>query len=37
MIGAVNEAINRKLNSISFTEIVVGTVESIDPLKNKIK
>lgn len=36
MIGAVNEAINRKLNSISFTEIVVGTVESIDPLKIRL-
>ena len=36
MIGAINEAINRKLNSISFTEIVVGTVESIDPLKIRL-
>ena len=36
MIGAVNEAINRKLNSMSFTEIVVGTVESIDPLKIRL-
>ena len=36
MINAVNEAINRKLNSISFTDIVIGTVESINPLKIKI-
>lgn len=36
MIGAVNEAINRKLNSISFTNIIVGTVESLKPLQIRI-
>lgn len=36
MIGAVNEAINRKLNSISFTNIIVGTVESLNPLQIRI-
>lgn len=36
MISTVNEAINRKLNSISFTDIIVGTVESINPLQIRI-
>lgn len=36
MIGIVNEAINRKLNSISFTNIIVGTVESVKPLQIRI-
>lgn len=36
MITAVNEAINRKLASMSFTTIVNGIVESIDPLSIRI-
>lgn len=36
MIGTVNEAINRKLASMSFTDIIIGKVESIDPLQIKI-
>lgn len=36
MIDVVNEAINRKLNSINFTEVVVGTVESVNPLQIRI-
>lgn len=36
MIKYVNEAINRKLNSISFTDIIVGTVQSLDPLQIRI-
>ena len=36
MINTINEAINRKLNSISFTTIIKGTVESLDPLKVRI-
>lgn len=36
MISTVNEAINRKLNSISFTDIIVGTVISLDPLQIRI-
>lgn len=36
MISTVNEAINRKLNSISFTDIIVGTVISLDPLQVRI-
>ena len=36
MIGIVNEAINRKLNSISFTNIIIGTVESVKPLQIRI-
>ena len=36
VIGIVNEAINRKLNSISFTNIIVGTVESVKPLQIRI-
>lgn len=36
MIKYVNEAINRKLSSISFTDIIVGTVQSLDPLQIRI-
>lgn len=36
MINYVNEAINRKLASISFTTIVNGIVESLDPLQIRI-
>lgn len=36
MINIVNEAINRKLASISFTNIVVGKVESVNPLEIRI-
>lgn len=36
MIKYVNEAINRKLNSISFTDIIVGTVQSLNPLQIRI-
>lgn len=36
MINTINEAINRKLNSISFTTIIKGTVESLEPLKIRI-
>ena len=36
MITAVNEAINRKLASMSFTTIVNGIVESISPLQIRI-
>lgn len=36
MIGIVNEAINKKLNSISFTNIIIGTVESVKPLQIRI-
>lgn len=36
MINTINAAINRKLNSISFTEIIIGTVTSIDPIKIRI-
>ncbi len=36
MINTVNEAINRKLASMSFTNIIVGRVESVNPLKIKI-
>lgn len=36
MINTINEAINRKLNSISFTTIIKGTVESLEPLKVRI-
>ena len=36
MIKYINEAINRKLNSISFTEIVRGTVESVKPLQIRL-
>lgn len=36
MISIVNEAINRKLQSMSFTDLVVGKVESINPLKIRI-
>lgn len=36
MINTINEAINRKLNSISFTTIIKGTVESLAPLKIRI-
>lgn len=32
MIKTINEAINRKLNSMSFTTIVNGKVTSLDPL-----
>ena len=36
MINTVNEAINRKLNSISFTNIVIGTVVSLEPLQIRL-
>ena len=36
MIDIVNKAINRKLNSISFTEIIIGTITSLDPFKIRI-
>lgn len=36
MIKYINEAINRKLNSMSFTTIVKGTVESTEPLKIRL-
>lgn len=36
MIDIVNEAINRKLASISFTTVIKGVVESIEPLKIRI-
>ena len=36
MIDIVNAAINKKLNSISFTEIIIGTVTNIDPIKIRI-
>lgn len=36
MINIVNEAINRKLASISFTNIISGKVESIQPLQIRI-
>jgi len=36
MINVINEAINRKLNSISFTTVIKGTVESLDPLKVRL-
>lgn len=36
MITAVNEAINRKLASMSFTTIVNGIVESLNPLQIRI-
>ena len=36
MIDLVNKAINRKLDSISFTEIVIGTVTSTNPFKIRI-
>ena len=36
MISIVNEAINRKLQSMSFTDLVVGKVESVTPLKIRI-
>lgn len=36
MINTINEAINRKLNSISFTTIIKGTVESLEPLEVRI-
>lgn len=36
MIDIINAAINKKLNSISFTEIIIGTVTSIDPIKIRI-
>lgn len=36
MIDIVNEAINRKLASISFTTVIKGVVESLDPLKVRI-
>lgn len=36
MIDIVNEAINRKLNSISFTTVIKGVVESLEPLKVRI-
>ena len=36
MINTINEAINRKLASISFTTIVKGVVESLNPLKIRI-
>ena len=36
MISTVNEAINRKLASISFTDIIIGTVQSLEPLEIRI-
>ena len=36
MINVINEAINRKLNSISFTTVIKGTVESLNPLKVRL-
>lgn len=36
MITTVNEAINRKLASISFTDIIIGTVQSLEPLEIRI-
>lgn len=36
MISTVNEAINRKLASISFTDIIIGTVISLEPLQIRI-
>lgn len=36
MISTVNEAINRKLASISFTDIIIGTVQSLEPLQIRI-
>lgn len=36
MISTVNEAINRKLTSISFTDIIIGTVISLEPLQIRI-
>jgi hypothetical protein len=36
MIDIINAAINRKLNSISFTEIIIGTVTSLNPFKIRI-
>lgn len=36
MINIINEAINRKLNSLSFTNIITGKVESVQPIKIKI-
>ena len=36
MINTVNEAINRKLASVSFTDIIIGTVISLEPLQIRI-
>ena len=36
MIDVVNKAINRKLKSLSITDIVSGIVESINPLKIRL-
>ena len=36
MISIVNEAINRKLASMSFTNIITGKVESVYPLQIRI-
>ena len=36
MINTINEAINRKLASISFTNIIIGKVMSVQPLQIKI-
>lgn len=36
MINIVNEAINRKLASLSFTNIITGKVESVNPLQIRI-
>lgn len=36
MIGVVNEAVNRKLASMSFTNIIVGKVVSVTPLQIRI-
>ena len=36
MINIVNEAINKKLDSISFTTVITGIVESLEPLKIKL-
>lgn len=36
MISIVNEAINRKLASMSFTNIIIGKVVSVSPLQIRI-
>lgn len=36
MINIVNEAINRKLAAMSFTNIITGKVESLEPLQIRI-
>lgn len=36
MIDVINKAINKKIKSISFTEVINGLVEEINPLSIKI-